>query len=218
MENKLTAKELLEKLEKTDQGFVINNEVGLTREVKKLIDRTDWDNIALQNKITHLFDIQVDNLDPSWYNAHLTALNDNKYFTRMTPTNARFRFFKRLLNRVMRISGRYQEQFNQILIGLLNNIVEKVSESNSICASENSKINQLNTRMENIIIKQKNIESKIEDLNTKLYNIDKLITALDGNMKTDHQVLVGLRDELFAEVKTSISLMISDSNNKEQKK
>lgn len=172
MKNPITAFDILEKIRKIEDDFVFNQDENLTNKLKVKIDETDWQKIKEHNRnelkrtnIEYISNQHTVNLstDTSWSDYNLNKLNENKIITQCCPDNTRFKMFKKIMNKLMMVSLRYQEIFNTAAVSLFSQMIKKINSLNSQVAIFNNDVSETKRILENI-------RNNIEDLNSLDFN------------------------------------------------
>jgi len=126
------AENILSKTQRLENCYTINDDAELTQEAKDVVSLTAWDSIAKNNAVLMRkqlgfsgFTDMSDDFDEA-YSAAITKLNMNKNITNMIPAKTRFRFIKRVINRVIRITVGHQQVFNNDLTELLDTYYREI--------------------------------------------------------------------------------------------
>lgn len=158
--NKLVrAYDILEEIKKNEEVFLVNGDIRFTKDINDIIEKSDWnkmsnDNVSFmkqsEKKIDGTYTTELKSKDDyegtphdDWFKINLNLMNDNKNITQHALDNPRFGFVKKIINRMMLLSTRYQEIFNNSATSLIGSLAIKI------------------TTLEN---KNRNIEEKIKDL------------------------------------------------------
>lgn len=237
---KINAVDILNRIEEHEKKFIINQNDELSNEVSSLIEQCNWDEISNKNRdeLTNKRLEEIKNINSGWAQAYINGLNSNKYISKKIPENTRFRFVKRLLNKLMKINSRYQEVFNENIVGLSVGLVNKFIgiEKNNLLQTvkienikdemgKNSELNKaefksLKAEFKSLEEKLNNsdelINENINNINNKFINDEKWINLLSSRIDNTESAIGKLRNELFAEIKHSIKTSIinkDDTNN-----
>lgn len=161
--NNLSARDILEKLKRKEELFIINDDINITKEVKNIICQTDWDEIKLKNMTENKKDIEksekiiFENVNETGYLFYINRMNHYKDITSQLPEKTRFLFLKKLIIRIMMVVERYQVIFNEAVCALFDQIFHRnmINEKN---------INQLKNNIEFINKENLNCQNSISDL------------------------------------------------------
>ena len=236
---KINAVDILNKIEEHEKKFIINQNDELSNEVSSLIEQCNWDEISNKNRdeLTNKRLEEIKNINSGWAQAYINELNSNKYISKKIPENTRFKFVKRLLNKLMKINSRYQEVFNENIVGLSVGLVNKFIgiEKNNLLQTvkienikdelyKNSELNKadfksLKADFKSLKADFKSLEEKlnnsdelinenINNINNKFINDEKWINLLSSRIDNTESAIERLRNELFAEIKHSIKTSI----------
>lgn len=213
MGDKVSAVQILEKIRKIDETFIINGDAAFTNEVKNVIGTTNWKGIENRNKellaerhkedpnlkeqsqeipyttsnISKLAINQYNN-DVTWYSTYMSQLSENKDITSKIPLNTRYRFIKRVINKLIKVSTRYQEFFNNAVFALVTSIVKKVSDTERNIIIVGNKTNELCdaiSNLENRSINNTDLYEKIANLENKIVNNEEKIAYLNEQSNFD---------------------------------
>jgi len=144
MEESAVVNNILNKLERYENSFTVNDDPKLTQEVNGIISITPWDRIARDNRnllrtklgFGGYADIQ-DDFD-ELYMSGIKRLNDSKNITAIFPEETRFRFIKKCLCRITRTAMIPQQVFNNELTSLLDSFYWEIVR----LQAENAEIKQ----------------------------------------------------------------------------
>jgi hypothetical protein len=125
---------ILDRIDSLENYFVANEDKQLTQDIKDVIVLTPWDKIARDNRklmrirlgLTWHADITGD--FDSIYLTLMKNLNKTKDVASKTPEDTRFRFIKKIINRITRINLVPQQAFNNELTALLDAFYREILE------------------------------------------------------------------------------------------
>jgi hypothetical protein len=126
MDESVVADNILDKIDRFENSFTINDDSQLTQEVKGIISLTPWDRIAgdnrkvLRSKLGFYGDIGIQDDFGEVYIRGIKELNKSKNVAMIFPENTRFRFIKKCLFRITRAAMIPQQIFNNELTSLLD--------------------------------------------------------------------------------------------------
>lgn len=228
-----TAKDVLNKIQQMEDVFLANKNEAFTNEIKESINKTDWEYIKIENasKLPRFIEQEFNRNDTMWSEIYLKELNEYKDITQKIPERTRLKFVKKIINKIMKITNRYQEIFNDRVVGFASAIAKKISAIESynynqniklenVAQSTNDQIDKLHKYIEKVNFKLDNdiekIDNDIEKIDNKLEQYlnssnerftgdeewSKLLSKRIDELDT---VMYRLRNELFAEIKHSIN-------------
>lgn len=100
------------KIKKWSQSFLINDDLKLTEEVIKKIRNINWNEIedvnTAKRNLLDFFHVPDQNVDMGC----IQEMRNNAQITAMNPPGVRFYQIKRVINRILKMTNRYQEIFN----------------------------------------------------------------------------------------------------------
>lgn len=237
MANDIRAKDVLNKIQQMEDVFLANKNETFTNEIKENISRTDWEYIKIENesKMPRFIEQEFNRNDTMWSEIYLKELNEYKDITQKIPERTRLKFVKKIINKIMKITNRYQEIFNDRVVGFTSAIAKKISVIESynynqnvklenIAQNTNDQIDKLDKYIEKVNFK---LDNDIEKINFKIDNdIEKMDNKLEQYLNSSNERFTGdeewskllskrideldtvmyrLRNELFAEIKHSIN-------------
>jgi hypothetical protein len=124
--------EIIDSIEVSEHCYIINNDEELTQASRDGISKTPWSMIGeinqeyIQQSINST-ETEQKMMNVNWYWEQANQLKRFKDITNMIPSNARFRFTKRIINKLIKVSTRHQQVFNNILVNILDAIVTKTT-------------------------------------------------------------------------------------------
>lgn len=150
MNKLIRAYDVLEKIKTIEEEFIINEDAKLTNDVKEKIDLMDWKVLKEENtEKLKIQNISEDyNTNTAWYDINIKLMNDNKNITQHALENPRFGFIKKIINRLIMVSTRYQEIFNNSAVNLLGSSVQKIKELEKQNESYKNQINEMRQSQE----------------------------------------------------------------------
>ncbi|MTI53319.1 class I SAM-dependent methyltransferase [Geosporobacter ferrireducens] len=175
----------IEKMEKRESFFIINNDEGLSKEINQMVEKNMEERkttISLNNHKTQ--HTQNSNFDLNLFEDHIlwsgiTELNA-RHNTMNIPEQTRLRFLKRVLNRLIRFHVRQQVDFNVSVTKTVNRIIEnlkkfsfKVKES---IEDQEKKINIIFNKIDRL----EDIENKLSEQSKET---EHLISAIEKNIE-----------------------------------
>lgn len=103
---------VLKKIKKWSSSYLINGDHKLTEEVAKKIRNMNWRELQAVNtaerSILDFFHVNDNNIDMGY----IQEMRNNAQITAMNQPGVRFYFIKRVINRILKMTNRYQEIFN----------------------------------------------------------------------------------------------------------
>jgi FkbM family methyltransferase len=116
-----------------DTDFIVNGVEETTCLVENLIKAADWEEIHQKN-LRYIPEVPaflsvLSYISPEQYSASLNSLATFKDIsTYIFPERTRFKFFKRLIRRFLRVSANHQQAFNNALLGLLQSMTSDIQK------------------------------------------------------------------------------------------
>lgn len=159
----LKASKILDKLLEQDKLFSINGDLVLTAEAQICMQSMDWEAVEKENQkklaaslvsSSDSFNIQPIvssdfSIDPSVYQVYLNTLQEYQLTSNKIPRQTRLYWVKRVINKLMRVSTRYQEIFNGAVFRLISLLLEKLTAAHRSMQDIGKHILQLQAEMEN---------------------------------------------------------------------
>jgi len=199
----------------SNTDFSVNGSKELTQLVDDIIKATDWEELRRQNQRIMPSASSLLSFTPSisseQYAVSINSLNAFKDIaTYVFPEGARFKFFKRVIRRFMRVSTNHQQVFNNALLGLLQNII---SDLRNIAQNQASIINYLSSQgikqaqqinaLESLVKScQEQINNYTETEKANQERVDKLQSRMDQELSVIKNRLELLKDagvDLFSD-------------------
>lgn len=112
MEDKELSKKVVERVQMKKYNFKINGNEELTDIVKELIVEKGWPDFEVEESDDSAKELHFKSPDEAYLDSALGALKDNKDITILLPKDTRFYFVKRVIKKIMKVTTRYQEVFN----------------------------------------------------------------------------------------------------------
>ncbi|MCI8443190.1 MAG: FkbM family methyltransferase [Provencibacterium sp.] len=183
----LRASEILDKILEQDKSFSVNDDRGLSAEVRQRMQSLDWTALERENQEKLAAKVAPSSgtsdeepaallnfsLDPASYQVYLNTLQEYQLTSNKIPRQTRLYWVKRVINKLMRVSTRYQEIFNGAVFRLISLLLEKLTASwqatremgQHICQN----IAQLRAELENQrTADQQKMALQLEELQEKL--------------------------------------------------
>ena len=186
----LSAYDILEKIRKMEEEYIVNGNPVLTDYIKQETYSVNWDEIKEINtdKMALKQSSQMEavseekkgiNVDipinTAWYDFSIRQMNENKNITKLIPPKTRFRLLKIIINRILMVVTRNQEIFNNHAVNLVGQSVQKINES--IAA-----INDINRNLRKIEGSfNEKINETINDIGRKLNKIENSFDEKSNN-------------------------------------
>ena len=132
MSTSLNAENILTKINNETNCYSVNNDSQLTRDARDIIALTPWDSVARNNRRYLRMQLGfTDNADISedfseMYITSIKRINEAKNITATIPPKTRFRFFKRLINRLNRTTIIHQQVFNNEMASILGSFYKEI--------------------------------------------------------------------------------------------
>lgn len=190
---KPNALEILDKIINQDMGFSINGDPKLTAAVKAdmRVERnpvipvtctTPADEPAISSEDEHpatadLIPVPEFDRNNLWYQTHIATMQEYHIISDKLPRPTRFYRFKCMINKLIRVSTRYQEIFNNSVYSLSSQFVAKIESIQKsiqdICGNINCRLMHIQRRLErqeaDADVFQSNTNAKIAELYELVY-------------------------------------------------
>lgn len=144
----------------TTDVFCVCNDDNLTQHLKKMIESENWEDIRNDNAIclANREDIIAKDDLMSLAQDYINKLNENKNITQLLPLSTRFGFIKKIINKLMKVFTRYQEQYNcsntELIVLLCSEISDLKKQVNKNLEDQmryQKQLNRCNKKINNIL-------------------------------------------------------------------
>ena len=115
--------------------------------------------------------------------AELEIIAQNKDIMCKIPQQTNFRFLKRILNRVLRLTNRYQQLFNNAVYEVFGGIIRQTKFALNKCAAIEEYIAQIDNRLTQEIRESKERQKQIMILQKELLNLTDQLNRI----KSQHE-------------------------------
>ena len=123
MQTFVDTKEILDRLTASEDSWTVNDDPALTERTKARIAGTDWGRLAQEANRTD----ETDTPFALRNSVYIARLYESKDITPKIPVATRFRFVKRVINKLMKVSTNYQETYNNASYELFNSLITAVT-------------------------------------------------------------------------------------------
>jgi len=189
------ANEILSKINENENCFIINDDIELTGTANAVIASTPWEAIARNYKpgedpaACEDENVSLETYD--FYSQLISGLKVNKDITQKVQKGSRFYFIKRVLNKIFKLTNRYQQSFNNDSTVLFETISQKLRENDFkdyLLAKElHERAAEIERRLEQVVktaeVNQTTFISLIQNQIEKTNNIDLRLTEIEQKLK-----------------------------------
>ncbi|NYC70322.1 putative SAM-dependent methyltransferase/ElaB/YqjD/DUF883 family membrane-anchored ribosome-binding protein [Clostridium beijerinckii] len=187
MSKDVRAKDILEKIQHMENEFLVDRNENFTNEIKNLINETNWQEIQRENvtKVSKKTRYEFKSVDTMWSETYLKELNEYKDITQKIPKVTRLKLLKKAINKIMKITNRYQEIFNNRVVGFTSAITKKISAIEIANYNQNIILEDIKERTNEQLedIKERTNE-QIEKINDKINNdVEKVNIKLNDDIE-----------------------------------
>lgn len=128
MEQEQSADLILNKIKKRENAYLINGDQRLTEETAKKIREINWMELETVNDAKRTDMETLDIYGSSMELECIRAMRENAGITGMNKPGSKFYLIKKVINRILMMTNRYQENFNLSTIRTADMMAERISK------------------------------------------------------------------------------------------
>ncbi|MBQ4061881.1 MAG: FkbM family methyltransferase [Christensenellaceae bacterium] len=199
MKSEELRKQLVARLDESteEMNFTVNGDKDIDRQICAKIEATDWDEIKKNNNKTYRTagaitmrtdEKQIDNA--VIFDTHKEALERmrmNKDITVLMPEHTRFSFVKRVIKKLMKVSTRYQQEYNNAAIDVIEALLIRLKEAEK----RNAENRLLIEEHKQIIFEQADLVGK---QGLRLFEQEQLVDKMYDRLKYFEEALDKIND------------------------
>ena len=162
---------VLARIRTYDMGFLVNGDDRKTSELRTEMLNKPWDKHGFGKQIKELDFVIERDCYQSWL-----QMSENYRLNDLLPKKTRFRLVKRFIKRIMKVTTRYQEEFNKATIGIVQTISKAIDRLRVAILKINGRQNQLEFQLEDM-------QAEIDNLRVIIEQQQEAIERLSSNMR-----------------------------------
>lgn len=164
---------ILARIRTHNMGFIVNGDHRKTIELQNQMLNRTWERYASGKRVQELDFL----FEHDCYSAWL-QMSENSNLNDLLPQKTRFRIVKRVIKRVMKVTTRYQEDFNRATISFVEIVSVAINRLRVAALKVIGRQNQMEFQMEEM-------QAHIEEMQLIIAQQQEVIDQLSKKMRND---------------------------------
>ena len=208
----IRASEVMQKIKKMENQYLINGNEELTKAVQNKIASIDWQSKFNENRF-YRENIDIVEQD-TWCKTFLHNMEENRCVSSKIAAHTRYAKLKKIVLKIMKVALRWQEEFNTGAFRFAQASADKISMLTSKSVQLQEQNNILRQQLEKLMTNIDAITERVNEINEKVINNESCLQGIgetvknnedwlrleSGKVDSNETLYSNLRKELFFEL------------------